>query len=83
MELDLAGVDRGKEIAPYEGEQHAAEYQNQSRHRRHEKSAPHQSRKQIGVAGAKTLEPPVKPRIEACEPAARSVRFAAMLALKR
>ena len=27
VELDLAGVDQGKEIAPYECEQHAAEYQ--------------------------------------------------------
>ncbi len=82
MELDLAGVDRGKEIAPYEGEQHAAEYQNQSRHRRHDESAPHQSRKQIGLARAKTLEPAVKPHVEAREPAARSVRFAVMLALQ-
>src|SRR5208282_6732416 len=59
VELDLARVDRGKEIAPYEGEQHAAEYKNQHRHCRHEESAPHQSRDQIGVARAKTLEPAV------------------------
>src|SRR5271167_5163311 len=82
VQLDLAGVDRGKEIAPDEGEQHGAEYQNQSRYGRQDKSVSHQSSEQIGVAGAKMLEPPVKPGVEAREQAARSVRFAVMLALQ-
>ena len=44
MELDLARVDQGKEVAPYEVEQHAAENQNTSRQGRHDKSAPLQPR---------------------------------------
>ena len=63
MQLNLTGVDRRKEVAPDEGEQHAAENQDTSRNGRREKSVAHQTCDQIGVARAKAFEPAVEPHV--------------------